>query len=772
MRTPRPRPGVGILIAVLATAAAALVRYIVEPILHDGTPFTIFLLAVVASGWLGGFWAGLTATLLGGLIGEFFFVSPVGQLSVITTERASRLLSYFLVGGSVSFVSELYHRSRRRLEATVAELRQSDALLRLAERTAGAGIWEVFDMTGGNARWSEKCHRLYGTDPAAYRPSLTANLVLIHPDDREAVRVAVRESIETRSEYSAEFRVQHQELGQRWIWEVGKAEYDGGGKPIRMAGIAVDSTARKAAEERVRESEAQFRAIADFAPAKLWITDAAGRCTYFSPKWYAFSGRTPEQDLGLGWSELLHPEDRPIVEETFAQASRDRVAFSLDVRFRRKDGVYRWSSDAGVPRFDEAGAFLGYVGVVIDVHERKCFEDDLRDADRRKDEFLATLAHELRNPLMPIRSGLHVMRLAERDSVTMAQARDMLDRQVAQMVRLIDDLLDVSRITSGKIELRKEWINLHDVVQSAVETTRPLIDSLGHELSVSLPAEPILLEADLTRHAQIFSNLLQNTAKYSERGGWISLTGRLGGDQAVVSVRDEGIGIPDELLPHVFDLFVQGDRSKERSQGGLGIGLTLVKRLVEMHGGTVIAHSDGAGHGSEFVVTIPTLKLPESDRRNGAPAERSRPAAAARLRVLVVDDNKDSVESLGMLLTFFGHEVAKAFEGADALRLAGTFRPEVMLLDLGMPGMSGYDVCREVRKAPWGADVFVIALTGWGQAEDRQRTREAGFDHHLVKPVEPAALAELLSSRPVRGETGRHPEEEPAPSPSPTPTRV
>ncbi|HLQ65893.1 MAG TPA: PAS domain-containing protein [Candidatus Limnocylindrales bacterium] len=757
MLTSRPHLATGILISILATAAAALLRYFLDPMLGTGAPFTIFLLAIVASAWFGGLWPGLLAAVLGAILGDFFFVEPRGEFTPFTTIHAVQLGSYFLLGTSISIVSQLWHLSRHRLERTVASLRLNQGLLQLAERTAGLGVWEIHDMESGDGRWSERCHRLYGTDPATFLPSRSRVLELIHADDRERVVGAGRESIETHCEYDVEFRVHHPDTGERWLWEVGSVEYGPTGHPLRMAGITVDATARKVAEERLRESEAQFRAIADFAPAKLWVTDASGRCTYLSPKWYAFSGRAPREDLGLGWQDLLHPEDRPRVEKTFSDASRGRTAFTMDVRFRRSDGQYRWMADAGTPRFDEAGHFIGYVGVVIDIHERKSFEQELKEADRRKDEFLATLAHELRNPLAPIRNGLHLMRLAERDAATVERARGMIDRQVAQMVRLIDDLLDVSRITSGKIELRREWINLRDAMQSAVETSRPLIDSLGHELVVTLPDEPILLDADLTRLAQSFANLLQNAAKYSEPGGRILVTARKEDGRAVVSVRDEGMGIPPELLPAVFDLFVQEPRSLGHAQGGLGIGLTLVKRLVELHGGSVEARSDGVGRGSEFVVTLPLVELPVVERPSRVSAENGTHGATGRRRVLVVDDNEDSVESLAMLLAYFGHDVEKASNGGAALKIAERCRPDTVLLDLGMPGMSGYDVCRAIRQEPWGAPITLIALTGWGQVEDRERTREAGFDHHMVKPVDPNVLQGLLHRPAARGP------EEPAP---------
>jgi signal transduction histidine kinase len=374
-----------------------------------------------------------------------------------------------------------------------------------------------------------------------------------------------------------------------------------------------------------------------------------------------------------------------------------------------------------------------------------------READRRKDEFLATLAHELRNPLAPIRNGLQILRLAKGDPAAEESARAVIERQVQQMVRLIDDLLDLSRISRGKVELRRERIALEAVVRSAMETSRPLIEKSGHRLTLDLPAEPLFVDADLTRLSQVVANLLNNAAKYTEPGGDIRLAVTGGEGGVTISVRDNGVGIPAPMLPQVFEMFTQVDRSLERSQGGLGIGLTLVKRLVEMHGGTVEARSGGHGLGSELLIRLPRLESAAA-----AAAERpfhAEPAAGFgfKRRILVADDNADSAASLEMMLEFMGNEVRTAHDGLQAVEAAAAFRPELILLDIGMPGMNGYDACREIRRQPWGRDAVIVALTGWGQDEDKRRSREAGFDQHLVKPVEPAALGGLLAALPPEG---------------------
>ncbi|MFP5289133.1 MAG: ATP-binding protein, partial [Thermoanaerobaculia bacterium] len=373
--------------------------------------------------------------------------------------------------------------------------------------------------------------------------------------------------------------------------------------------------------------------------------------------------------------------------------------------------------------------------------QRKRAEAVLQETDRRKDEFLAILAHELRNPLAPLRNALQVMRLAGTDLETLERTRGMMERQVQQMVRLIDDLLDVSRITRGKIELRKERVDLSEVVRDALETCRPLIEAAGHELKVILPPEPIALDADPTRLAQVFSNLLNNAAKYTPRGGSILLSAEREEDGVLVRVRDTGIGIPADMLPRIFEMFTQVDRSLERTQGGLGIGLSLVRGLVELHGGSVEARSEGLGRGSELLVRLPVHPPARPDR--DAPGG-SRPAAPPRRRILVVDDNRDAADSLALLLTLQGSEVRTAYDGLEAVEAAAEFHPDIVLSDLGMPRMNGYDAAQRIRERCPG--VVLVAMTGWGQEEDKRRSSEAGIDFHLVKPVDLETLEQLLAS--------------------------
>lgn len=369
---------------------------------------------------------------------------------------------------------------------------------------------------------------------------------------------------------------------------------------------------------------------------------------------------------------------------------------------------------------------------------------ELRETDRRKDAFIATLAHELRNPLAPVRSAAQILQLSAAGAQDSERARTIIARQVAVMARLIDDLMDVSRINRGHIELRRERVELAHVLDLAVEASRPHIAEFGHELEISLPDGPIELDGDVTRLSQVFVNLLTNAAKYTERGGRIELSVHHAAHEVVVTVKDDGIGIAQGQLERVFTMFSQVEDALSRSRGGLGIGLSLAKHLVELHGGRVRAESAGLGHGSRFTVTLPLPRAATAQVRDGGPV-RSEPVPDVGLKVLVVEDNRDGAEAMNDLLGCLGHEVRVALDGEAAVRVAGEFRPQLILLDLGLPILSGYEACRQIRAQPWGADITIVAMTGWGDAQAQRQVQATGFDRHLVKPADEAALMETLA---------------------------
>lgn len=504
--------------------------------------------------------------------------------------------------------------------------------------------------------------------------------------------------------------------------------------------------AQAVARRHAGKLEEQARAL---SLAHLIFHDLDGRITSWNAGAQRIYGWTREQAEGRTIYDLLHTTAAKPVSEIVEELSRTGQ-WTGELTHSRRDGCQLIVASHWILYHDEAESRPVVAQVNNDVTDARRAEAALRQADRHKDEFLATLAHELRNPLAPIRTGLEVLQQSTDMPDQGAPPREiyaMLERQVGHLVRLIDDLLDVSRVNTGKIALSLERIDLADVIGDAVEATSPQIQSARHELRVELPDETLPLDADRTRIAQVLVNLLTNAAKFTDAGGQLTLSARRDGTDVELRVRDNGIGIPPEMLPHVFGLFTQVDNSAHRSHDGLGIGLNLVKTLVEMHCGTVEAHSAGPGMGSEFVVRLPmaTLRAPLRD----APA----PNADAGLRpvpprrILVVDDSRDSARSLATLLEMKGHQCQTAFDGPAALEAAAEFDPEVVVLDIGMPGMSGYEVARRIRATSDFRGAKLIAVTGWGQAEDRRRVKESGFDHHLVKPIALHALTDLLAAK-------------------------
>jgi PAS domain S-box-containing protein len=513
-----------------------------------------------------------------------------------------------------------------------------------------------------------------------------------------------------------------------------------------------DVTERKQAEaevERLTEASEQQRRIYETALSNTadfnYVFDLRGSFVYVNKALLALWAKELHEVVGKNFFELdyppelaqrLHRQIQTVIDTR--QPLRDETAYTSAVGERQYEYIF-------VPVLGADGRVEAVSGSTRDITDRKRAEEALRDADRRKDEFLATLAHELRNPLAPIQNSLQILKMPRIDAQTVERSREMMERQVQQLVRLVDDLLDVSRVMRGKIELRREKVELATVVARAVETVQPIMESQGHQLSVDFQSESLPLDADPVRLAQVVDNLLTNAIKYTEPNGHIWLTARRENDQAVLKVRDNGIGIAPDMLQHVFDLFVQVDHTATRSQGGLGIGLTLVKNLVEMHKGTVEAHSAGLGQGSEFVMRLPLIAEMQREPDKKENRDRRPDVASSGHRLLVVDDNEDSAVSLAMLLRLLGHDVRVAHSGAAALDLAATYRPDMVLLDLGMPGMDGYEVARRLRETPDLKHIVLAALTGWGQQSDRRRTAEAGFDHHLVKPVEAKALESLFA---------------------------
>jgi PAS domain S-box-containing protein len=537
-------------------------------------------------------------------------------------------------------------------------------------------------------------------------------------------------------------------------------------RPIRVAALV--SAVRTALRARQRqyqirdhfaERERDMQALALLAAIVASSDDAivsttlAGRILTWNAGAERLFGYSAAEAIGQPIT-LLIPEERHDEEPALLGRIRrgERIEHFETVRVA-KDGRRIAVSLTVSPVRDANGEIIAASKIARDITQRKEAEAALREADRRKNEFLAILAHELRNPLAPIRNSLHILRMSAANDPSAECVSEIMERQVNHMVRLVDDLLEISRITSGKIELRKESVELAAIVRGAVETSRPLIEDAHHQLALAIPPEPLTLEADAVRLTQVIANILNNAAKFTDARGQIWLTVRREGESVTISVRDNGKGIPADMLPYVFDLFTQANPSFDRAQGGLGIGLALVKSLVEMHGGSVRAHSDGPGKGSEFVVRLPLVASPFPPGR-AEPKPRPSTVLASR-RVLVVDDNRDAAESLGILLKLLGADVHVVYNGVDALEAVTLYRPAVVLVDIGMPNMDGHEVARQIRQRSEFQDVTLIALTGWGQEEDRRLSQRAGFNYHLIKPADAGALQTLLISPEDRQEGHR-----------------
>ncbi|WP_170135491.1 PAS domain S-box protein [Nannocystis exedens] len=629
------------------------------------------------------------------------------------------------------------------------KLHESEERLRLAMEGAELGEWEINLLTGAVV-WSPRTCEIFGLDPDT-PVTLELYRARLHPEDRAADSEALRASL-VSGVYESEYRIERPDGGCRWVSARGKTVRDRQGRPVRTLGVVSDITPRKAAELARARSEERLRLIIESArDYAIFTTDPRGIVTSWNAGAKNVLGYDEQEIVGEPSNILFTAEERNLgVPEQELRVALAEGRAASERWHLRKDGSRFWGSGVTVPLRDH-GDIRGFLKILRDRTDaqqaKRLLEREaeaLQQADRRKDEFLATLAHELRNPLAPLSHGLEILRRAGDDQAVVERARAMMERQLGHMVHLIDDLLDVSRICSGRIELRTQRVALAEVLRSALEAVQPLIEGGGHELTMEGLPEPVFVVADVVRLAQVFANLLGNAAKFTPHGGHIRLTVERQGGDVLIRVKDDGIGIRAEMLPRVFDLFTQANHSLERSQGGLGIGLSLVKSLVELHGGAVEARSDGPDLGSEFVVRLPTVEPPPDSPAE--PLERL-DRAHARRRVLVVDDNQDAAVSLADILELMGCDTRVVHDGLAALRAAPEFRPDLVFLDIGMPDMNGYETARRIRQEPWGKALTLVALTGWGQEGDKARARDAGFDHHLVKPAAPQDLEDLLAGR-------------------------
>src|SRR6266536_735870 len=627
------------------------------------------------------------------------------------------------------------------IKTTAESLRLGVERLRIMYDRAPVGIFET-DLAGRFERVNDKFCELTGRTRDALLALRAEDIT--HPDDL----AAHREDFErVRSGAVPSTRRE-----QRYVRESGDAVWvelhrvavpDTQGRPEFDVGIAEDIAERKETETELRRREARFRTLMNSAPALIWVTGTEG-IEYVNQAYLEFLGVESQEVLGNAWTYFMHPEDRDGWAAAYAQAVSGLQPFEHQFRFRRGDGEYRWMMSVALPQFGPAGKFAGYTGASFDITSLKSAEVSLRTADERKDEFIAMLAHELRNPLAPITNIVQIMRAQQLDAKTLTWAHEVLDRQLRNIGRMVNDLLDVSRISHGKIQLHPERVELTELVARAVDALRATIEAGEKEITIELPAAPVVMVADPVRLEQVIGNLVHNAVKFTPQGGHISVrtTVNDGGTAVAISIRDDGDGIASDALPRVFDRFVQGNTSLDRAQGGLGIGLSLVRGLVELHGGTIEAKSDGPGRGSEFIVRLPLRGLP-APQAQPPPAESR---ASGPHRILIVDDNVDAATALAAVLRHDGHTVTLAHSGPMGIDTARTFKPQVALIDLGMPGMNGFEVAERLRAAH--KDLLLIAVSGYSGEESRRRARDAQFDEYVIKPFDPQALQELLSRRP------------------------
>jgi PAS domain S-box-containing protein len=627
-------------------------------------------------------------------------------------------------------------------QSQLAEARERDTANRLglALEFSHQGDWS-WDAASDLVTLSARAAEIFGIPPG---PCCTwAELQeLLHPDDRERARLEVERVVAENADYEIEYRVERPAGGERWVAALGRAVYDEDGGVRGMLGVTQDITARKQVEQVLGATRARLDSALAASRMMVWEWDLGTNEILRSENAAEILGgadTTVEGFLGL-----VHPEDRVLVEEAARRVRESGADFQLQFRIVREDGETRWLQDHGTLQRDAAGRPERVTGVCVDITEKKLAEvalkekvEALAEADRRKDEFLAMLAHELRNPLAPIVNSVEILRHRLSPDSALERHRDTIERQARHLSRIVDDLLEVSRFSQGKLLLQEERVELGSVIEQAVASVRAQFPERGHVFIVSVPPQPIQLYADSTRLAQVLVNLLANAVKYSEVGSPIEISAGRDDGQVLVTVRDYGRGIEPELLTRMFDLFEQGERSLARSEGGLGLGLTLARRLVELHGGTLTARSDGPGTGSEFALRLPAERLLEERE-----VSVSAPPVRVARRILLVEDNQDAAETLAELLVLFGHEVRTAHDGPGALEVQREFQPEVILLDLGLPGMSGYDVASQLQERE--VKSLLVALTGYGDAEHRRRVRDAGFHHHLTKPADLALLERIL----------------------------
>ena len=720
------------LAAVLGVSLSFSLRMLFFPLLDSGFPLLFSWPAVLFAAWYGGFGPGAVAVILAAAQGAFF-LEPMYSFAISSPIDRNGTALFVLLGLCVSAMGEQLLRSGRQLVRYAAELSEQREWFKVTLTSVGDAV--IATGEDGHVQFMNPvAERLTGwsaTESAGRH--LDEVFQIINEDTRQTVESPVTRVLREGVVIGlANHTLLISRDGTEYpIEDSGAPIFDERGRIRGVVLVFMDATAKLHEARKLRQSEERFRLMADAAPVMIWISGRDRLFTWFNKQWVDFVGRALEQEIGNGWTDNIHPDDLDHCVETYESAFAARSPFVMEYRLRRHDGEYRWMLDHGIPLYAGSGEFTGFIGSALDITDRRRMEEDLRAADRRKDEFLAMLGHELRNPLGIISNSVQVLQLLGPPDPEIKEWRDAIDRQVQVTVRMLDDLLDVSRISLGRIQLKAEPCDLRAIVHATVDDYRHSLDAAGLRLDVELPKGSVWVSGDFVRLGQALGNLLQNAAKFTESGGLVKI--RLciedTAKTAMVSVQDTGIGIDPEMMKLIFQPFSQADKSLHRTQGGLGLGLSLVKGIVELHGGDVTASSDGWGRGAQFTIRLPL----DQTHTTAATATSERTAGHSSRRILIVEDNRLAARSMRVLLEKIGHTVEVAFDGAEGIEAARRLRPEVVLCDIGLPEIDGYEVAEVLRKQFSPIETRLIALSGY--AEDEQRAREAGFDAYLTKPL-------------------------------------
>jgi PAS domain S-box-containing protein len=630
-------------------------------------------------------------------------------------------------------------------EAAEAALKVATARLESTMAAAEIGTWS-WDIPSNRFTADRNLAALFGLkDEARLQGDPQLHRGQIHIEDLPSVMAAERAAMASGVLASTEFRVIWADDSEHWMARRGKVQMDADGHAIFLSGLLIDITAQKIAEQALRASEKLYRAIGESIDFGVWVVDRSGHSVYTSESFLKLVGKTQAELAASTWGGFLHPAEREPIAAAWREFLRTDGMWYREVQVLGTDSLYHPVLSQGVAIRGEHGEVTGWAGINLDISRLKATEAALREADRRKDEFLATLAHELRNPLTPIRHAVKLMEAGAANESQQQWARDVIGRQLQRMAPMLDDLLEVSRITQGRLELKTELVDLASIVNTAVETARPLVEAKQQNLDITLPATPVSVAVDPLRISQSISNLLTNAAKYTDANGNISLNVDLLPQEISISVKDDGIGLEPQSIPRVFEMFSQVKSAIDRSEGGLGIGLALVKGMIQLHGGRVEATSLGTGRGSQFTIHLPRAVMMAQTAQGEANMSQANVRPGARRTVLVADDNRDAADTLALLLDMDGYETAVAYGGLQALDGIRRTRPDAAILDIGMPDLNGYEVARRIREEEWGRNLFLLAITGWGHPDDVARAKAAGFNEHLTKPVDADNVVRLLA---------------------------